>query len=155
MTHLKPGDKAPDFSGVDDNGKPLSLRDFKGRKLVLYFYPKDATPGCTAEACSLRDDYETLREHGFDVVGVSADSVKSHKKFVDNQKLPFRLLADEDTQTIRAYGVWGKKKFMGREYEGIARETFVINEEGVIDKVFEKVETKNHAGQILKAYNLS
>lgn len=147
MTTLKAGDNAPAFSGKDQSGNSITLKDFSDKKLVLYFYPKDATPGCTAEACNLRDNYTELRSKGYEVVGVSPDSEKSHQKFIEKQSLPFRLIADTDTSIAKSFGVWGPKKFMGREYDGIHRTTFIINK-GVIEKVIEKVDTKNHAAQI-------
>lgn len=146
---LKPGDKAPDFSGKDQNGNPISLSDYKGKKLAVYFYPKDNTPGCTTQACNLRDNYTELQKAGFNILGVSADNEKSHTKFIEKYDLPFPLLADTNHEVIKAFGAWGHKKFMGKEYEGILRSTFVINEEGIIEKVIEKVETKNHAAQVL------
>lgn len=149
MTHLKPGDQAPDFKGKDSQGKTLSLADFKGSKLVLYFYPKDNTPGCTAQACNLRDNYEVLMKQGYKVVGVSADSEKSHEKFIEKFELPFPLIADTGKEILKAYGVWGPKKFMGREYDGIHRTTFIIDEKGVISEVIEKVDTKNHVAQFI------
>ncbi|NVK04224.1 MAG: thioredoxin-dependent thiol peroxidase [Flavobacteriia bacterium] len=152
MTHLEPGDKAPDFSAKDHNGNDISLSTFKGKKLVLYFYPKDDTPGCTAEACSFRDEYTQLREQGFEILGVSADDEKKHNKFADKYDLPFPLIPDTDKQIINAYGVWGLKKFMGREYDGIHRETFVIDENGKIDQVIKKVKSKEAAKQILDLY---
>ncbi len=152
MTHLKEGDKAPDFTSTDQSGKQVSLSDFKGKKVVLYFYPKDDTPGCTKEACNFRDNYKQLQDEGFEVLGVSADTEKKHQKFVEKYDLPFTLLADTDKEVINAYGVWGKKKFMGREYDGIHRETFVIDENGKIEKVFTKVKTKEATEQILAAY---
>jgi thioredoxin-dependent peroxiredoxin len=150
MTTLKQGDKAPEFSGKDQNGKPISLRDFKGHKLVLYFYPKDNTPGCTDEACNLRDNYQLMLKKGYKVIGVSADDEKSHQKFIEKFKLPFPLIADTDKSIINAYGVWGRKKFMGREFDGILRTTFIINESGIIEEVISKVDTKNHFSQIVK-----
>ncbi|MCB0820273.1 MAG: thioredoxin-dependent thiol peroxidase [Bacteroidetes bacterium] len=147
MTTLKAGDKAPAFSGKDQSGNSVTLKDFSDKKLVLYFYPKDATPGCTAEACNLRDNYSELRSKGYEVIGVSPDSEKSHQKFIEKQNLPFRLIADTDTSIAQAFGVWGPKKFMGREYDGIHRTTFIINK-GLIEQVIEKVDTKNHAAQI-------
>jgi peroxiredoxin Q/BCP len=149
MTHLKVGDNAPQFNGLDQDGNPVSLKDYSGKKLVLYFYPKDDTPGCTAESCNLRDNYSALQNAGFEVLGVSTDPVKSHRKFVDKYSLPFRLLADTEKQVVEAFGVWGLKKFMGKEYMGISRTTFVIDEKGVIIKVIDKVETKSHSAQIL------
>ena len=149
MTTLNEGDKAPDFSGVDENGNKLSLADFFGKKLILYFYPKDLTPGCTVESCNLRDNYNDLLKTGFDVVGVSADDEKKHLKFIDKHDLPFHLLADVDKKVINDYGVWGPKKFMGKVYDGIHRTTFIINESGMIEKVIKKVKTKEHTEQIL------
>ncbi len=150
MTILQKGDKAPDFKGTDENGKIITLSHFKGKKLVLYFYPKDQTPGCTAEACDLRDHYPLLLKQGYDVIGISADDEKSHQKFIEKNKLPFSLIADTDKKIIMAYGVWGLKKFMGKEYEGILRTTFIIDEEGIIEEVITKVDTKNHTSQIIK-----
>jgi len=150
MKVLQKGDKAPDFKGVDENGKIISLSHFKGKKLLLYFYPKDQTPGCTAEACDLRDHYPLLLKQGYEVIGISADDEKSHQKFIEKNKLPFSLIADTDKKIINAYGVWGLKKFMGKEYEGILRTTFIIDEEGIIEEVITKVDTKNHTSQIIK-----
>jgi thioredoxin-dependent peroxiredoxin len=149
MTHLKPGDKAPDFKGKDQSGNPIGLSDFKGSRLVLYFYPKDNTPGCTAQACNLRDNYDVLLKQGYKVVGVSADSEKSHVKFIEKYELPFPLIADTEKEILKAFGVWGPKKFMGREFDGVHRTTFIIDEKGVIAEVIEKVDTKNHAAQFL------
>jgi peroxiredoxin Q/BCP len=146
---LTPGTKAPAFSTKDQDGKHVKLTDFKGKKVVLYFYPKDMTPGCTAEACSLRDNYAALIKAGYEVLGVSTDNEKSHQKFIAKEKLPFRLLADTDRKMHEAYGTWVKKSMYGREYMGTARVTYVINEVGVIQEVIEKVDTKNHAQQIL------
>lgn len=150
MTHLKEGMPAPGFAGEDQNGKHVSLESLKGKNVILYFYPKDNTPGCTAEACNLRDNYELLLEKGYAIVGVSPDDMKSHQKFATKFELPFPLIPDTDKEIIRAYGVWGPKKFMGREYEGVHRTTFIIGTDGKIHKVFEKVKTKEHAEQILK-----
>jgi len=152
MTSLKQGDKAPDFKGVIQNGSEVSLKDYAGKKLVLYFYPKDDTPGCTAEACSLRDSFDDLREKGFEILGVSPDKAAKHEKFIAKYKLPFDLLADEDHTVMNAYEVWGPKTFMGRKYDGVHRITFVIDENGKIERVFEKVKTKAHAEQILESY---
>jgi len=152
MTHLKPGDKAPNFSAKDQNGKIVSLADFAGKKLILYFYPKDLTPGCTTQACNFRDNASLLKEKGFAVVGVSADDEKKHQKFIDKHDLNFTLLADTEKEIIKAYGVWGNKKFMGREYDGIHRETFVIGETGKIEFVITKVKTKEATEQILELY---
>ncbi len=149
MTHLKPGDKAPDFKGTDQDGKSVSLNDFKGSKLVLYFYPKDSTPGCTSQACNLRDNYDILMKNGYKVLGVSADSEKSHQKFIEKNNLPFPLLSDTGKEVLKAYGVWGPKKFMGREFDGIHRTTFVIDENGKITEVIDKVKTKDHTAQIM------
>jgi peroxiredoxin Q/BCP len=149
MSTLKQGDAAPNFSGVDQDGQAVSLSDYSGKKLVLYFYPKDDTPGCTAEACSLRDNYDKLKSAGYEVLGVSTDPVKSHKKFVDKYSLPFRLLSDTEKTVSEAFGVYGLKKFMGKEYMGINRTTFLIDEKGIITEVIAKVDTKKHADQIL------
>ena len=146
---LKAGDKAPSIEALDQFGKRISLSDFAGSKVILYFYPKDDTPGCTAEACSLRDNNTILLEKGFKIIGVSADDAKAHVKFTEKYKLPFPLIPDTDKKVIQDYGVWGRKKFMGREYDGIIRTTFVISEDGHILKIFEKVDTKDHADQIL------
>jgi len=151
MTTLKPGDKAPDFKGKDENGKEINLTDFKGNKLVIYFYPKDSTPGCTSQACNLRDNYDVLLSKGYKVVGVSADSEKSHQKFIEKNNLPFPLIADTEKEILKAFGVWGPKKFMGKTYDGIHRTTFVIDEKGVIEEVIEKVNTKDHVAQIIPA----
>ena len=149
VTSLKKGDKAPDFSGKDQDGKLISLKDFKGKKLVIYFYPKDDTPGCTAQACNIRDNYAVLKKNGYAIIGISADDEKKHKKFIEKYNLPFQLIADIDKTIIRSYDVWGEKKFMGKIYEGIARSTFLIDEKGVIEKVISDVITKNHSEQIL------
>jgi len=146
---LKIGDKAPAIDAVDQNGNRISLADFAGSKVILYFYPKDDTPGCTAEACNLRDNYSKLLEKGFKIIGVSADSAKSHQKFTDKYSLPFSLVPDIEKNIIKAYGAWGRKKFMGREYDGIIRMTFVISEQGEILNIIDQVETKDHSGQIL------
>ncbi|MDR0420939.1 MAG: thioredoxin-dependent thiol peroxidase [Prevotellaceae bacterium] len=148
MKKLNIGDKAPDFSGVTQNGKTLTLADFKGKKLVLYFYPKDNTSGCTAEACNLRDNYTRFLNGGYEIVGVSTDSIVSHQKFTEKYLLPFSLIADTDKKIVEDYGVWGEKKFMGKTYMGTIRTTFVINENGIIENIIEKVDTKNHAQQI-------
>lgn len=150
MTTLKAGDKAPAFAATDQHGNTITPENFKGSKLVLFFYPKDNTPGCTAEACNLRDNYEELLSKGYKIVGVSTDDEKSHKKFTEKYSLPFPLLPDTDKQIVTAYGVWGPKKFMGRSYEGTHRVTFVIDGNGVIEKVVTKVDTKNHTRQILE-----
>jgi len=147
---LKIGDKAPDFSGFDQDGKFRQLEDYKGKKLVVFFYPKANTPGCTAEACDLRDNFERFKANNYELLGVSADSQKAQLKFKDKFSFPFPLLADEEKEVIQAFGVWGPKKFMGRTYDGIHRTTFVINEEGIIEDVVSDVKTKAHASQILK-----
>lgn len=150
MTTLKKGDKAPDFSGIDQDGNTHTLGDYKGKKLVVFFYPKANTPGCTAEACDLRDNHERFQAANYALLGVSADSAKAQGKFRDKFSFPFPLIADEDKEVINAFGVWGPKKFMGKEYDGIHRTTFIINEEGIIDDVITDVKTKTHAAQILK-----
>ncbi|GAA0874235.1 thioredoxin-dependent thiol peroxidase [Wandonia haliotis] len=149
MTTLKVGDKAPDFSVTDQNGKVHTLVDYSGKILAIYFYPKDMTPGCTAQACDLRDHETVLMKKNIQVIGVSADDEKRHAKFAEKYELPFPLLADTDLTMIKAYGVWGPKKFMGKEYEGIHRTTFIIDEKGIIKAIIEKVKTKEHAAQIL------
>ena len=150
MTTLKKGDAAPNFSGLDQDEKQHTLADYKGKKLVLFFYPKANTPGCTAEACDLRDNFEAFKTQNYALLGVSADSAKAQAKFVEKHQFPFPLLADEDKSVIQAFGVWGPKKFMGREYDGIHRTTFVIDENGIIEEVISDVKTKAHAAQILK-----
>ena len=149
MTVLKTGDNAPDFNATDQDGNPIRLKDFKGSKLILYFYPKDNTPGCTVEACNLRDNNALLLKKGYKIVGVSADDERSHKNFIAKNVLPFPLIPDKGKILIRDYGVWGKKKLYGKEYEGINRMTFIISEDGKIEKIFKKVDTKNHTEQIL------
>ena len=151
-THLKIGDKAPAFEAPDQNGETKRLSDYAGKKLILYFYPKDNTPGCTDEACSLRDGKAVLQEKGFEIVGVSPDTVQSHQRFIAKKELNFTLLSDPEHRVAEAYGVWGEKKFMGRVSMGILRTTFVIGADGVIEKVFEKVRTADHFQQILEAY---
>lgn len=150
MTTLQKGDAAPDFSGFDQDGKFHQLEDYKGKKLVVFFYPKANTPGCTAEACDLRDNFERFKANNYELLGVSADDQKAQGKFRDKFKFPFPLIADEDKEVITAFGVWGPKKFMGRTYDGIHRTTFVINENGIIEDVISDVKTKAHAAQILK-----
>ncbi len=150
MTSLKIGDKAPQFEAKDNAGNIVKLSNYAGKKLVLFFYPKASTPGCTAEACDLRDNYQTFLSKGYDVLGVSADSAKRQQNFINKNELPFPLLADEDKTVIEAFNVWGPKKFMGREYEGIHRTTFVIDENGIIEDVITKVKTKAHTQQILE-----
>ena len=152
MSALKIGDVAPAFEAVDQDGNPISLKDYKGKKLILYFYPNDDTPGCTAEACNLRDNYELLLEKGFKILGVSANDEASHKKFIKKYVLPFPLLPDKDKKILMAYGAWGKKNLYGKEYDGILRTTYVISENGIIEKVFTKVDTKNHTEQIFESY---
>ena len=150
MKTLKQGDKVPNFSAKDEQGHLVSLQDFKGKKLIVFFYPKANTPGCTAEACNLRDHYKVLQEQGYELLGVSADTSKQQLKFKDKYEFPFRLLADEDKAVINAFGVWGPKKFMGRIYDGIHRKTFIIDEDVVVERVIDKVKTKDHAAQILE-----
>ncbi len=146
---LKEGDKAPAFSGKDQNGNTVSLSNLKGKRVILFFYPKDMTPGCTAEACNLGENYSELQKRGFEVIGVSADSEVRHQKFIEKYNLPYTLLADTELEIIKAYGVWGWKKFMGKEYDGIHRTTFIIGKDGVLEKVILKVNTKDHTAQIL------
>ena len=149
MTHLTPGDPAPAFTGTLHDGSTVSLADYAGKKLIVFFYPKDDTPGCTAAACSLRDHYGELRQRGYELLGVSPDKPAKHTKFIEKYDLPMPLLADEDHSVMQAFGVWGRKKFMGREYDGVLRTTFVIDD-GKIDRVYTKVKTKVHAEQILE-----
>lgn len=147
------GNKAPHFEGtIDASGKTVKLEDYSGKKLVLFFYPKDNTPGCTAEACSLRDSYAELRDKGFELLGVSTDDVKSHQKFKEKFNLPYDLIADVDRKIVEDYGVWGEKKFMGKTFDGIHRTTVVIDEKGMVEKIFDKVNTNDHATQILESY---
>jgi len=147
---LKIGDKAPHFEGIDQNGQSIKLEQFKGKKLVLYFYPKDNTPGCTAEACNLRDNYEAFLAKGYAVVGVSADSVKSHQNFAQKYQLPFPLISDPDKKILTAYQAYGEKKMYGKTVMGTLRKTYIIDEKGIIEDIIEKVDTKNHSAQILK-----
>ena len=149
MTTLKIGDKAPDFDSIDQNNKTVQLKDYLGKKIVLFFYPKASTPGCTVEACNLRDNYQEFLKKGYEVIGVSADSQKRQLNFALKNNLPYSLLVDEDKDIINAYGVWGPKKFMGREYDGIHRTTFIIDESGNIENIISKVKTKEHTAQIL------
>jgi peroxiredoxin Q/BCP len=151
---LQPGDKAPDFISVDQDGKPVSLKNFKGKKVVLYFYPEDDTPTCTKEACNLRDNFSLLKKKGIIVLGISPDNSKKHKKFEAKYSLPFTLVADPDRVILNKYGVWGMKKFMGREFLGTHRTTFLINENGKIDHIIEKVKSGDHAAQILQTWGL-
>ena len=150
MTHLKIGDNAPAINSADQNGDAIKLEQFKGKKVVLYFYPKDMTPGCTVQSCNLRDNYKMLLDKGYVVLGCSVDSPVRHVKFIEKYDLPFSLISDEDKKVVEDYGVWGLKKFMGKEYMGISRTTFVIDEKGVIEDVITKVDTKQHTTQILK-----
>ena len=150
MSQLKVGDKAPEFKGVDQNGNAVDLSQYAGKKVALYFYPKDDTPGCTAQACNLRDNFDVLKDKGIEVIGVSTDSVKSHAKFVDKFKLNFTLIADENKEIVEKFGVWGLKKFMGREYMGTNRTTFLIDEQGLIEGVISKPKTNAHADEILE-----
>ncbi len=145
---LKVGDKVPEFSSKDQDGNSINLSDYSGKKLVVFFYPRANTPGCTAEACNLRDNYQELQSEGYELLGVSDDSQKKQANFKNKYEFPFPLLADEDHTVIETFGVWGPKKFMGREYDGLHRTTFVIND-GVVEKVIEKVKTKDHAAQLL------
>ena len=154
-TQLKPGDTAPAFTGVDQNGNTVSLRDYKGKKLVLYFYPEDDTPTCTKQACNLRDNYSLLQQKGIEIVGVSEDTVSKHKKFETKFNLPFRMIADEQHNIINAYDVWGKKIFMGVIYDGLIRTTFLINENGIIDHVINRPKTGNHSFEILERWGLT
>ena len=149
MDTLKVGDKAPNFETKDNQGIIRKLGDYSGKKLVVFFYPKASTPGCTAEACNLRDHYQTFQSKGYEILGVSSDSEKRQQSFVQKHQLPFPLLADENHDVINGFGVWGPKKFMGREYDGIHRTTFVIDGNGIIENVISKVKTKDHASQIL------
>ena len=153
MNTLKQGDAVPDFTAKDEQGNTISLSDYRGKKLVVFFYPKASTPGCTVEACNLRDNYKTLQAKGYDLLGVSADSVKRQANFKNKYEFPFPLLADEDKTVINAFGVWGPKKFMGRDYDGIHRMTFLIDENGLVERVIAKVKTKEHAAQILEEIN--
>ena len=152
MSEIKEGGKAPNFKGVDQNGNSISLSDYSNKKLILYFYPKDDTPGCTKEACNLRDNYEELKSNDFDVIGVSADTSAKHLKFIAKYELPFSLIADTEKEIIKAFDCWGLKKFMGREYDGIFRKTFVIENNKIV-KIFEKVKTTDHYQQIIDALN--
>jgi peroxiredoxin Q/BCP len=152
MAGLNVGDVAPSFSGVNEKGDKISLDDFKGRKLILFFYPKDDTPGCTAAACTLRDSFDILRERGFEMLGVSPDNSNKHTKFIEKHNFPFSLLADTDKEVLQQYEAWGEKSMFGKKYMGVKRTTYVIDEEGKIEKVFKKVKTKEHADQILQAY---
>jgi len=154
MTSLSKGDKAPEFHGLNQNNENVSLETFKGKKLIIYFYPKDNTPGCTAESCNLNDNYQAWLAKGYEVVGVSPDSVASHKKFADKFQFGFSLIADTEKEMLQAYGVWGEKSMYGKKYMGVMRTTFVIDESGIIVDIFEKVDTKNHTDQIIKALDI-
>jgi thioredoxin-dependent peroxiredoxin len=147
---LEVGQKAPEFESKDHNGDSIKLSDFKGKKVVLYFYPKDNTPGCTAQACNLRDNHDALKSAGYEILGISSDSVKSHQKFIEKHGLPFTLIADEDKSVHEKYGTWVEKKMYGNTFMGTARTTFIIDEEGVITDIIEKVKTKEHTNQIIK-----
>ena len=149
MSKLNIGDKAPEINAVDQNGNQITLDQYKGKKVVLYFYPKDMTPGCTAQSCNLSDNYKLLQKNGYDVIGVSCDSIKRHQKFIEKHSLPFNLISDEDQKVVNDYGVWQLKKFMGREYMGIVRTTFLIDENGIINEIITKVNTKEHTKQII------
>ncbi len=150
MKHLVEGDQAPSFQGKNQNGTTISLEDYRGKKLILYFYPKDNTPGCTAEACNLNDNYEFWLSKGYDVIGISPDSENSHQKFIEKFGLRFNLIADTEKDILQVYGAWGEKKNYGKTYMGVLRKTFVINEKGIIEKIFEKVDTKEHTNQLVK-----
>jgi len=150
MTHLKIGDTAPEINSLDENGKAITLEQFKGKKIVLYFYPKDMTPGCTMQSCNLRDNYDMLLENGYVVLGCSADSADKHKKFIAKYNLPFPLITDVEKIILNNYDVWWPKKFIGRTYDGLHRTTFVIDEKGIISDIITKVKTKAHTSQILK-----
>ena len=153
MTHLKEGQKAPVFEGIDQDGNKIKLSDLSGKKVILYFYPKDNTPGCTAEACNLRDNHKELLNKGFRVIGVSPDNEKSHKGFAGKYSLPFPLIADPDKKILSLYGAWGEKKMYGKTVTGVLRTTFIIDEKGIIEKIISKVDTKEHTEQIFKLYN--
>ncbi len=155
MAQLKEGDKAPDIKAEDQFGNMISLNDYLGNKVILFFYPKDNTPGCSAEACNLRDNFQELKEKGFKLIGVSADDKTLHQSFTEKFSLPFSLIPDTEKKIILNYGVWGEKKFMGKTYNGIHRLTFIIDEKGCIEKIFTKVDTKNHSSQILKELKLN
>lgn len=149
MNTLAVGESLPNFTSTDQDGNTISLKDYQGKKLIVFFYPKANTPGCTAEACDLRDHYKALQEAGYELLGVSADTQKQQKNFKEKYNFPFPLLADVSKEVINTFGVWGPKKFMGKEYDGIHRTTFIVNEKGIIDRVIDKVKTKSHAAQIL------
>ena len=153
MTHLKEGQKAPAFEGIDQDNHKIKLSDLSGKKVILYFYPKDNTPGCTAEACNLRDNYKDLLKEGFKVIGISPDHEKSHKGFAGKYSLPFPLIADHEKKILTSYGAWGEKNMYGKKVTGVLRTTFIIDEKGIIEKIISKVDTANHTGQIFKLYN--
>lgn len=153
MSVLKVGEKAPDFIGKNQNGEYVKLQDFKGKKLILYFYPKDNTPGCTSEACDFRDNYNMWLSKGYQVIGISPDSENSHIKFIEKYNLPFDLISDTEKTILKSYGAWGEKKMYGKTYEGVLRTTYIINENGIIEEVFTKVKTKEHTKQILSQIN--
>lgn len=150
-TRLQPGDKAPAIQGILQDNSPIDMKKYAGKKIVLYFYPKDSTPGCTAQACSLRDNYKAMLKAGYAVIGVSADSIKKHQNFIKKYKLPFPLIADTNMELIKAYDVWGKKQFMGRIFDGIVRTTFIIDEKGIIEEVIRDIDTIDHADQVMHA----
>lgn len=154
MKILKIGDLAPDFKGVDQDENSISLKDFKGKKVIIYFYPKDDTPGCTAEACNLRDNYNDWINKGFIVIGISPDSIASHKKFAEKYNLPFSLISDPDKEILQAYNAWGEKKMYGKVYQGVLRKTFILDKNHKIEKIIEKVDTKDHTNQIFKELKL-
>ncbi len=154
MAFIDESKPAPEFSGTNQNGEKIALSSFRGKKVILYFYPKDNTPGCTAESCNLRDNYSSLLKKGFEVIGVSPDSEKSHAGFASKYELPFHLIADTDQKILKLYGAWGLKKMYGKEYEGVLRTTYVIDEKGVVEKLITKVDTQNHSAQILQELGL-
>jgi peroxiredoxin Q/BCP len=154
MAALKEGDKAPRFKGTDQQGKKVSLDDYKGKKVVLYFYPKDNTPGCTAEACNLSDNYSDLMAKGFEIIGVSPDSEQSHQKFIEKYNLPFRLISDTSREILTAYGAYGEKNMYGKKVMGVLRSTYIISDDGIIEKIIRKVDTKNHTEQIYKELSI-
>ncbi|RUT78531.1 thioredoxin-dependent thiol peroxidase [Ancylomarina longa] len=155
MTQLQTGDKAPEFKGINQSEESISLSDFRGKKVILYFYPKDNTPGCTAESCNLNENYDQLTKLGFEVIGVSPDGIASHNKFIAKYNLAFNLISDPDKEILEKYGAWGEKKLYGKIYMGVLRTTFVISEQGIIEKVFSKVKTKDHTNQILSEMGLN
>ncbi|RLD45544.1 MAG: thioredoxin-dependent thiol peroxidase [Bacteroidetes bacterium] len=152
MTHLNEGDIAPQFETIDEQGNTIKLSDYKGKKLILFSYPKAMTPGCTAEACNLSDNYELLKSKGFEILGISADDTKKQIRFKEKYNFPYPLIPDTEKEILKLYGIWGPKKLYGREYDGIHRTTFIIDEEGKIEKIFKKVKTKEHTAQILAEY---